>query len=366
MKQLAARERKARIEAYLKYLKSRPAAPTSPPRVIATAIHGSITRNLLTGGGVIDHLAEISGVKILNAAHYGDSVQQMLGVAKRRRIEALFKKPGFDILLFSGGGNDIAGDQFCLWLKPNTGGGAASAVDTGRLQEILGVVEDGYRDLIEIRDRCAPDCWIVTHAYDFPQPGDRGVCGLGPCLSRRWIIAAGRRTPTSSPSRKSSCQNSTTCSSCWRRNKRRRANIFCTSARRERSIPHGLGERNPSERRRLHEDCQGVFHGVERNQQRFPEISVTVPVSEPSPAGHLLPRIFEDFAFARRQAVNAVRGDFFKDGITSDFKNLSVSISSVGLSAAECQSAFSRRAWRQIRAARSVGRETSSPAIGLG
>ena len=183
MKQLAARERKARIAAYLKYLKSRPAALTSPPRVIADGDSWfDYPKILLTGGAVIDHLVKISGVKILNTAHYGDSVQQMLGVEKRRRIEALLKDPGFDILLFSGGGNDIAGDQFCLWLKPNTGGGAASAVDAGRLQEILGVVEDGYRDLIDIRDRCAPDCWIVTHAYDFPQPSDRGVCGVGPWL----------------------------------------------------------------------------------------------------------------------------------------------------------------------------------------
>jgi lysophospholipase L1-like esterase len=196
MKQLAARERKARIAAYLQYLKSRPATPTSPPRVIADGDSWfDYPEILLAGGGVINHLKDVSGVKILNTAHYGDSVQQMLGVEKRQRIEALLKKPGFDILLFSGGGNDIAGDQFCLWLKPNTRGGAASAVDAGRLQEILGVVEDGYRDLIDIRDRCAPDCWIVTHAYDFPQPRDKGVCGLGPWLKpsldyRGWKKAA--------------------------------------------------------------------------------------------------------------------------------------------------------------------------------
>jgi hypothetical protein len=196
MKQLAARGRKARIAGYLEYLKSRPPALTSPPRVIADGDSWfDYPEILLTGGAVIDHLEDVSGVKILNTAHYGDSVQQMIGVEKRQRIEALLKKPGFDILLFSGGGNDIAGDQFCLWLKPNTGGGAASAVDAGRLQEILGIVEAGYRDLIDIRDRCAPDCWIVTHAYDFPQPSDRGVCGLGPWLKpsleyRGWKKAA--------------------------------------------------------------------------------------------------------------------------------------------------------------------------------
>ena len=196
VKQQAARERQARIAAYLKYLKSRPAAPTLPPRVIADGDSWfDYPEILLAGGAVIHHLQDISGVKILNTAHHGDSVEQMLGVEKRQRIEALLKKPGFDILLFSGGGNDIAGDQFCLWLKPNTGGGAASAVDAGRLRDILDVVEDGYRDLIDIRDHCAPDCWIVTHAYDFPKPGDKGVCGLGPWLKpsldyRGWKKAA--------------------------------------------------------------------------------------------------------------------------------------------------------------------------------
>jgi hypothetical protein len=196
MRQLAARERRARIAAYRQYLKVRLAAPTSPPRVMADGDSWfDYPGILLTGGAVIDHLKHLSGVKILNTAHYGDSVEQMLGVEKRKRIEALLKDPGFDILLFSGGGNDIAGDQFCLWLKPNTGGEAASAVDTARLREILGVVEAGYRDLVDIRDRCAPDCWIVTHAYDFPQPSDKGVCGIGPWLKpsldyRGWTKAA--------------------------------------------------------------------------------------------------------------------------------------------------------------------------------
>ena len=234
--QQAARERKARIAAYFKYLKSRPTALTSPPRVLADGDSWfDYPVILLTGGAVIDHLEKLSGVKILNTAHHGDFVQEMLGVEKRQRIETLLKKPGFDILLFSGGGNDVVGDQFCLWLKPNTGGGAASAMDAGRLQEILGVVEAGYRDLIDIRDRCAPDCWMVTHAYEFPQPSDKGVCGLGPWLKPSLDYRGWKKASTSSPSRKWFCQNSTTYSRRWRRSSKRRANIFYTSARRERS-----------------------------------------------------------------------------------------------------------------------------------
>jgi hypothetical protein len=124
--------------------------------------------------------------EILNLSHYGDATTQMLGVAKRQRIIDNLKDPDngeFDALLFSGGGNDIAGDQFCLWLVDFVAGAApAAGVDPQRLAEMLGVVEAAYVDLIKIRDSIIPDCVIFLHAYDFAQPTGQGVCGLGPWL----------------------------------------------------------------------------------------------------------------------------------------------------------------------------------------
>ena len=120
-KQQAARERKARIAAYLKTIPPKPrarfalAGAPQPPRVLADGDSWFDYPWILgTDGGVIDHLQNLSGVNILNTAHYGDSVEEMLGVAKRQRIESLLKNPGFDILLFSGGGNDIAGVPMML------------------------------------------------------------------------------------------------------------------------------------------------------------------------------------------------------------------------------------------------------------
>ncbi len=110
----------------------------------------------------------------------------MLGVAKRQRIIDNLKDPDngeFDALLFSGGGNDIAGDQFCLWLLDFVAGtNPAAAVDIQRLADMLGVVEAAYVDLIKIRDSIIPNCVIFLHAYDFAQPTGQGVCGLGPWL----------------------------------------------------------------------------------------------------------------------------------------------------------------------------------------
>jgi len=138
--------------------------------------------------------AVIEGIKaggnprplILKLAHYGDAASEMLGISKRRRLIDNLRNPAngvFDALLFSGGGNDIAGDQFCLWLTQNAGSGdPAYGFDRQRLADILGVVEAAYTDLLEIRDRYAANCTVFLHAYDFAQPNGKGVCRIGPWL----------------------------------------------------------------------------------------------------------------------------------------------------------------------------------------
>ena len=123
---------------------------------------------------------------ILSLAHHGDAAVDMLGVAQRQRIIKNLRDPdngAFDALLFSGGGNDIAGDRFCLWvLKFVTGTDPAHGVDRDRLGAMLGVIRAAYVDLFKIRDEIAPNCTIFLHAYDFALPTGEGVCGFGPWL----------------------------------------------------------------------------------------------------------------------------------------------------------------------------------------
>lgn len=123
---------------------------------------------------------------ILNLAHAGDAATEMLGVSKRKRIiENLRNQENgtFDALLFSGGGNDIAGDQFCLWvLKFVAGTDPVHGVDRQRIADMIGVIEAAYVDLIKIRDDIVPACAIFLHSYDFALPTGQGVCGFGPWL----------------------------------------------------------------------------------------------------------------------------------------------------------------------------------------
>ena len=140
----------------------------------------SFPRYLFTGGGVINHLESIMGCDIKNLAHPGDATQAMLSLGQRQQLELELK--GADLLLFSGGGNDIAGNQLVTVLNQNYDEDITKAIAWDRLKSVLDMTRAMYLDLAEIRDRIAPDCVIVTHGYDFPYPRPAGILWLGPWL----------------------------------------------------------------------------------------------------------------------------------------------------------------------------------------
>ncbi|SAK76881.1 hypothetical protein [Caballeronia ptereochthonis] len=125
---------------------------------------------------------------ILKLAHYSDATTTLLGVTKRNRLIAQLQDPAngpVDALLFSGGGNDVVGDQFRFWLNDASavGNDPAQGVNIQRIGDIFGVVESAYLDLIRIRDQFAPHAPIFAHAYDFAIPTGVSACHLaGPWL----------------------------------------------------------------------------------------------------------------------------------------------------------------------------------------
>lgn len=137
---------------------------------------------LMTGGGLADHLSKVLNTPILNIAHAGDSSEESLGLAKLKRLESVLINA--DLLLFSSGGDDIAGDQFHIWLNNNVDGDIEKAVNFDRLNGVFDLIIADYENLFELRDRVAPNCVIVTHSYDMPPAGmmGHGVMFLGPWL----------------------------------------------------------------------------------------------------------------------------------------------------------------------------------------
>lgn len=135
--------------------------------------------------GCIENNAEIKP-NILNLAEYGDVTTNILGTKNRNRIiEALKDEDNgdFDAILFSGGGNDLVGDAFCLWIKDYVSGSSPNdGIHRARLEAMLTVVESAYIDLFEIRNIFAPNCPVFIHGYDFALPTGDKACWVGPWL----------------------------------------------------------------------------------------------------------------------------------------------------------------------------------------
>jgi hypothetical protein len=154
------------------------------------------------GGGIIPRLQAKLGVPILNLAKAGDEVRYMLGVEQRKglakRLEDGCPAGGpWDVLLFSGGGNDIVDHPMALWVKEYRASvPPAMLLRQSRFESALALVRAGYEDLIELRDSLSPSTLLVFHCYDFAIPDGRGICHLGPWLKPTFEL---RKFPKRAP-----------------------------------------------------------------------------------------------------------------------------------------------------------------------
>ncbi len=170
------------------------AAPTAPLVMLA---HGDSWFDYpLDGNGVslgdtdvIAQLRSLGNINpvILNLSHHGDASTDELSWPKQQRMIDALQDPANwmesgrpDAILFSGGGNDIAGDQFCIFLNYATPG--AEGLNAERFANALGIVAASYGDLFAFRDRYAPGVPIIGHCYDFPLPNGAHPACVGPWL----------------------------------------------------------------------------------------------------------------------------------------------------------------------------------------
>jgi hypothetical protein len=140
------------------------------------------------GGGLVPRLEDSLGVPILNLAKAGDESRYMLGVEQRQLI-ARYLREGcpdgtpWELMLFSGGGNDIVSNPLALWLRDfNANVPAQQLLHGPRYTSVLALVRAAYEDLIELRDLFSPQTHLAFHGYDFAIPDGRGICHLGPWL----------------------------------------------------------------------------------------------------------------------------------------------------------------------------------------
>jgi len=152
-------ERQRRIDEYKRSIAARPATATN----LKILADGDSWFKYSPSMNVIDFIHQDGNPDplILNLAVAGDPTTATLGVSKRQHIIDNLSDPengNFDALLFSGGGDDVVGDQFCLWVTQNVGSG--NGVNTSAFSDIMGVVETAYTDLFRVCGSIQPNLLI--------------------------------------------------------------------------------------------------------------------------------------------------------------------------------------------------------------
>ncbi len=146
---------------------------------------------------VLSILEDEHGFDVESVAHKGDTVEDMAYSGGQfddfaRLLEKLLRQQRVpDAILLSGGGNDIAGDEFAMLLNH-----AASGLPPLNDDVVRGVIEvrmrNAYAFLIsgvtEIANRLLNlPIPIIVHGYDYPVPDGRGFVGGFAFLPGPWL-----------------------------------------------------------------------------------------------------------------------------------------------------------------------------------
>ncbi|MGK0270793.1 MAG: hypothetical protein ACI88H_001443 [Cocleimonas sp.] len=131
------------------------------------------------------------------ASNGDEAVDMVSGKQKHQLVDVLRwhhkrknRKP-VDLLLFSGGGNDVVGDNdFARFLN---GDGASyttaeQCVNIPRLDRKVKQIGLAYQELLDIRDHYSPTTIVITHTYDYPYPSLVGGAFLGGLIkTKAWM-----------------------------------------------------------------------------------------------------------------------------------------------------------------------------------
>jgi hypothetical protein len=148
-------------------------------------------------------LLEAQGWEVESVAHRGDTLEDMAhepGQVERltrafERVREAGKKPR--AVLLSGGGNDIAGDEFAMLINH-----AHSTLPTLNATVAEGVIGERLRtamaSLVGVVSRLAQGHFgerprVVLHGYDYPVPDGRGWMGGAWILPGPWLEPGFRR-----------------------------------------------------------------------------------------------------------------------------------------------------------------------------
>lgn len=128
----------------------------------------------------LDEMVE-HNMSLLRLESSGDTLANMTGATNLSFLESILKRYPVDVLLFSGGGNDVVGPEL-LALFDRVPDGAdwrdhfAKSNDPNfelAVDRTFDTIARQYNTLINMRDRVSPGTLILTHGYDYVDPSGK-------------------------------------------------------------------------------------------------------------------------------------------------------------------------------------------------
>lgn len=133
---------------------------------------------------IVHYLKKVRGFHVKSVSHHGDELDDMVyGFEQITRTKRHVKKylyeeaPEKKILLFSAGGNDIAGSELDAFLNHRR---SLSAPPTGALREkyadyvIFDIMKPTYEDFFRtMAEAAGPNLQIISHGYGYAPPDGR-------------------------------------------------------------------------------------------------------------------------------------------------------------------------------------------------
>jgi hypothetical protein len=154
-------------------------------------------KNILIGknANILDWVArsirDKGSANLLRIPGNGDEAVEMLAGAQKRDLAETLRdgEDRIDLILFSGGGNDVVGkwDMDRLLNFFEGGFSASDCINSVRFKRKLLQIRLAYEELIELRDEYAPSAKIVTHTYDFLLPSKASARFAGINVTGPWI-----------------------------------------------------------------------------------------------------------------------------------------------------------------------------------
>lgn len=146
----------------------------------------------LRGGNLYSRLSRryARQTAALQMAEPGDEIASVLEGCQHELLREAFRTHRLDVLLYSGGGNDVVGDDLRDLVRP--AGSPPQAVparlaamdvpESARrhlalpsLEHALQRIEAGFHAILDLRDRWRPGCIVIGHTYDYARPSGRGL-----------------------------------------------------------------------------------------------------------------------------------------------------------------------------------------------